>query len=183
MRQLKYHEHKLLKKVNLFDWKRLDTHRETKILRRYYIQDPEDYQKYNKLVGRITKLTNDLRKLPEDDPFRIKMTDALLEKLYQMGLISVRGNLELCERIAASVFCRRRLATVLVQRKFCEHLKQAVTYIEQGHIKVGLEVVNNPSYHVARELEDHITWAQGSRIKEKVVDFGGIRDDFELMGN
>lgn len=50
-------------------------------------------------------------------------------------------------------------------------------------IKVGLEVVNNPSYHVARELEDHITWAQGSRIKEKVVDFGGIRDDFELMGN
>lgn len=38
-------------------------------------------QRYNKLVGRITKLTNDLRKLPEDDPFRIKMTDALLEKL------------------------------------------------------------------------------------------------------
>ncbi|GFE55500.1 U3 small nucleolar ribonucleoprotein IMP3 [Babesia ovis] len=186
MRQLKYHEQKLLKKVNIYDWKRVDTHRETKILRRYYIQDPEDYHKYNKLVGRITKLVSELRKLPEDDSFRIKMTDALLEKFlsrYQMGLISVRGNLELCERLSASVFCRRRLATVLVQRKFCEHFKQAVTYIEQGHIRVGLDVVNNPAYHVTRELEDHITWSQGSKIKEKVVDFTGARDDFELLGN
>ncbi|EDO05820.2 putative U3 small nnucleolar ribonucleoprotein IMP3 [Babesia bovis T2Bo] len=183
MRQLKYHEQKLLKKVNIYDWKRVDTHRETKILRRYYIQDPEEYHKYNKLVGRITKLVSELRKLPEDDSFRIKMTDNLMEKLYQMGLISVRGNLELCERLSASVFCRRRLATVLVQRKFCEHLKQAVTYIEQGHIRVGLDVVNIPAYHVTRELEDHITWAQGSKIKEKVVDFTGARDDFELLGN
>ncbi|EKX72802.1 40S ribosomal protein S4, putative [Theileria equi strain WA] len=183
MRELKYHERKLLKKTNFFDWKSEDTHRETKILRRYMIQEPEDYHKYNKLVGNITKLTNELRKLPEDDPFRIKMTDALLEKLYQMGIISLRSNLEVCEKISASTFCRRRLAVVLVQRKFCEHLKQAITYIEQGHVQVGMEVINNPAYHVTRAMEDHITWSQGSKIREKIASFSGVTDDFELLGN
>ncbi|BAM41162.1 U3 small nucleolar ribonucleoprotein/40S ribosomal protein S4-like [Theileria orientalis strain Shintoku] len=183
MRKLKYHEQKLLKKTNFFDWKSADTHRETKILRRYMIQNPEDYHKYNKLVGYITKLTSDLRKLPEDDPFRIKMTDDLLEKLYQMGLISTKSNLEVCERISASVFCRRRLAVVLVTRKFCQHLTQAVTFIEQGHVKVGVDVVNNPAYHVTRNMEDHITWSQGSKIREKIAQFTGTTDDFELLGN
>jgi len=30
-------------------------------MRRYHIQDRDDYKKYNKLVGLITKLTNLLR--------------------------------------------------------------------------------------------------------------------------
>ncbi|KAK2196205.1 bifunctional Ribosomal protein S4-S9 [Babesia duncani] len=183
MRELLYHEKKLLKKTNFFDWKSENTHRETRILRRYMIQDATDYHKYNKLVGRITRLANELRKLPADDSFRIKMTDELLEKLYKMGLISVRGNLDLCEKLSASVFCRRRLAVVLVTRRFCEHLTQAITYIEQGHVKVGVDIVNNPAYHVTREMEDHITWSQGSRIKQQVAAFSGAVDDFELLGN
>lgn len=31
------------------------------VMRRYHIQDRDDYKKYNKLVGLITKLTNLLR--------------------------------------------------------------------------------------------------------------------------
>ncbi|KFG29235.1 putative 40S ribosomal protein S4, partial [Toxoplasma gondii ARI] len=87
---------------------------------------------YNKLCGVITKLTSELRRLPEDDAFRVKMTELLLDKLYTMGIISKKGSLAQCEGLSASSFCRRRLAVVLVQLKFCEHLKQATSYIEQG---------------------------------------------------
>jgi hypothetical protein len=46
LRQLKPHEQKLLKKVNLYDWKRENNVREIQILRRYRIQKREDYTKY-----------------------------------------------------------------------------------------------------------------------------------------
>jgi hypothetical protein len=45
MRQLKYHEKKLLKKVDFLQWKSDDNIREAKILRRYLIQKREDYIK------------------------------------------------------------------------------------------------------------------------------------------
>ena len=45
MRQLKFHEKKLLKKVDFVDWKDNNL-REIKVMRRYHIQNREDYQKY-----------------------------------------------------------------------------------------------------------------------------------------
>ncbi len=46
MRQLKYHEQKLLKKVDFLNWKTDSTLHEIKVIRRYHIQKREDYFKY-----------------------------------------------------------------------------------------------------------------------------------------
>ncbi len=45
LRKLKYHEQKLLKKVDFLDWKKEQSIREIAILRRYHIQDRGDYVK------------------------------------------------------------------------------------------------------------------------------------------
>lgn len=45
MRQLKHHEKKLLKKVDFLQWKSDENVREVKILRRYHIQNRDDYVK------------------------------------------------------------------------------------------------------------------------------------------
>jgi U3 small nucleolar ribonucleoprotein protein IMP3 len=45
MRQLKYHEKKLLKKVNFFEYKKEKNLREIKVIRKYYVQRREDYTK------------------------------------------------------------------------------------------------------------------------------------------
>lgn len=50
------------------------------VMRRYHIQDREDYKKYNKLSGMITKLTHLLRQLDAQDTDRIQMTEELLTK-------------------------------------------------------------------------------------------------------
>ena len=42
MRELKYHEKKLLKKTDFLDWKNEENIREVKILRRYFVQNRND---------------------------------------------------------------------------------------------------------------------------------------------
>lgn len=51
MRKLKFHEEKLLKKVDFLNWKKDDSAKENAVLRRYHVQDRNDYVRYNRLVG------------------------------------------------------------------------------------------------------------------------------------
>lgn len=92
----------------------------------------QDYHKYNKLVGQMTKLATKLKELDADDPVRIKYTDYVLDKLYDMGLISTKRNLESAAKVTVSGFCRRRLPIVLVRLKYAETVREAVTLVEQG---------------------------------------------------
>lgn len=46
VRKLKYHEQKLLKKVDFITWKSDKNIREIKIIRKYHLQKREDYTKY-----------------------------------------------------------------------------------------------------------------------------------------
>lgn len=52
MRELKHHEKRLLRKVDLLQWK--DRHlREAQVVRRYMLQRREDYAKYSRMVGQV----------------------------------------------------------------------------------------------------------------------------------
>jgi len=137
MRELKFHEQKLLKKVNFLQWKSDQNVREIQVLRRYHVQNRDDYVKYSKVAGLITKLAAKAKLLKQDDPVRTKTTNLLIDKLFNMGLIPTKKSLLQCEALPVSAFCRRRIPVVLVRMKFCETLKEAVTFVEQGHIRVG----------------------------------------------
>lgn len=138
MRELKFHEQKLLKKVNFLQWKSDQNVREIQVLRRYHVQNRDDYVKYSKVAGLITKLAAKMKLLKQDDPVRTNTTNLLIDKLFNMGLIPTKKSLLQCEALPVSAFCRRRLPVVLVRMKFCETLKEAVTFVEQGHIRVGV---------------------------------------------
>ncbi|KNA12233.1 hypothetical protein SOVF_127330 [Spinacia oleracea] len=181
MRKLKFHEGKLLKKVNILEWKREGGHRESSVMQRYHITDRDDYKKYNSLCRMAQKLVSILKQMDHKDPARIEMTDNLLEKLYNMGVIPNRKSLAVCERLSVSSFCRRRLSYILVHLKFAEYLKEAVTYIEQGHIRVGTETVTDPAFLVTRNMEDFVTWEDSSKIKKKVLQYNDKLDDYDLM--
>lgn len=75
MRKLKFHEKKLLKKVNLYNWKHEQEQREVKILRRYHVQNRDDYERYNRICGSITKIISKIKALPSSDLFRQKLTE------------------------------------------------------------------------------------------------------------
>mmetsp|Transcript_9438 Transcript_9438/g.31011 ORF Transcript_9438/g.31011 Transcript_9438/m.31011 type:complete len:183 (-) Transcript_9438:33-581(-) len=182
MRKLKYHEKKLLKKVDFLAWKNEHNMREVQIMRRYHIQDRDDYKKYNKMCGMITKMCSMLKKLDSKDQTRIDLTDQLLEKLYNMGVIQRQKSLQEVEKLSTSAFCRRRLSVVMVRLKMSENLREACTFIEQGHVRVGPETVVDPAYSVTRNLEDFVTWVDTSKIKRKVMKYNDKLDDFDLLG-
>ena len=88
---------------------------------------------------------------------------------------------------------RRRLAVVMCRLKMSESIKQATRLLEQGHVRVGPEVVTDPAFLVTRfvqvisggnrrvvgrTMEDFITWVDTSKIKQKIMAYNGEVDDF-----
>ena len=181
MRELKYHEKKLLKKVDFLNWKKDDNIRETKLMRRYYITKREDLKKYNRICGQIKRIVSKLMLLKQTDEYRIKKTQDLLTRLYNIGLIKSKNSLKDVDEIGTSRFCRRRLAVVLFRNKYCESIKQAVTYIEQGQLQIGTDVVYNPAMMVTRNMEDHISWVNTSKIKKKIDTYNDTVDDYDML--
>ncbi|KAF9795557.1 hypothetical protein SFRURICE_004929 [Spodoptera frugiperda] len=181
VRKLKFHEQKLLKKVDFISWKVDNNLNEVKVMKKYHIQKREDYTKYNKLSREIRELANKIKDLDASNEFRTESSAQLLEKLYQMGLIPTRWDLALATNVSASSFCRRRLPSVMVRNKMSENMKEATKYIEQGHVRVGPEVVKDPAFLVTRALEDFVTWVDGSAIRRHVMEYNDLRDDFEML--
>mmetsp|Transcript_28986 Transcript_28986/g.40730 ORF Transcript_28986/g.40730 Transcript_28986/m.40730 type:complete len:182 (+) Transcript_28986:180-725(+) len=181
MRELKHHEKKLLRKVSLYSWKGDENIRVAKILRRYHIQNREDYVAYSKICGMVTKLSAKLKTLKTDDPFRIAMTDQLLQKLSDMGLITTTKSLLKAEEITASALCRRRIPVIMVRLKMAETMRAAVTFVEQGQVRVGPHVVTDPAFLVTKSMEDYVTWVDTSKVRRAVQKYNDKLDDFDLL--
>ncbi|XP_055330236.1 U3 small nucleolar ribonucleoprotein protein IMP3-like isoform X1 [Paramacrobiotus metropolitanus] len=180
VRKLKYHEKKLLKKVDFISWEVDNNLHEVKIMRKYHIQRREDYTKYNRLSREIREVAQSIKDLDVEDIVRTESTGRLLDKLFHLGLVPTKENLELCNKVTASSFCRRRLPVVMVRNHMAESIALATRFIEQGHVRVGPEVVMDPAFLVSRSMEDFVTWVNTSAIKKKVLDYNDLRDDFDM---
>lgn len=105
-------------------------------MRRYHIQDREDYHKcafsylywpvltiyrYNKLCGSLRSFAHRISLLPAQDPFRARMEGQLLSKLYDMGVLNTSAKLSDVEnKLTVAAFCRRRLAVFMCMSKMAE---------------------------------------------------------------
>lgn len=106
--------------------------------------------RYNKLAREIREVGKKLKEVESDHPFRIEQSARLLEKLYMLGLISTKWDLSLTQKVTAGSFCRRRLPVVMMRSKMSQTIKMATKFIEQGHVRVGVEVIKDPAFLVTR---------------------------------
>jgi U3 small nucleolar ribonucleoprotein protein IMP3 len=109
------------------------------------------------------------------------MTDQLLTKLCDIGIITTTKSLQKAEEITASALCRRRLPVVMVRLKMAETMAVAVTFVEQGQVRVGPHVVTDPAFLVTRNMEDYVTWVDSSKIRRTVQRYNDKLDDFDLL--
>jgi len=100
-----------------------------------------------------------------------------------MGLIKSDNKLQEAAELTVSAFCRRRLPVIMVRLKMAQSLRLAITYIEQGHVRVGPETVTDPAFLVTRAMEDHVTWVPTSKIRKTILKYSGQLDDFEFGQN
>lgn len=57
----------------------------------------------------------------------------------------------------------------------------AVKFVEQGHVRVGTEVVTDAAFLVTRNMEDFVTWVDGSKVKRNILRYREKLDDFDLL--
>ena len=152
------------------------------VMRRYHIQARDDYQAYNRMVGLVTRMVSLLRRLPPTDKTRIELTDSLLERLYSAGIVPTKATLAVAERLSTASLARRRLAVVMVRLRMAQTVREAATFVEQGHVRVGPHPVVDPAHHVSRSDEDFVTWVDSSRVKRAVAKYNDSLDDFDLLG-
>lgn len=155
VRKLKHHEQKLLRKVDFVNYPSDDQHRAAAVIRRYSLTNPADYSSYNRLAGKLRHLAHRISLLPPESSFRRKQEDALLEKLHDMGLLGVGGSgkgklSDVEKKITVSAFCRRRLGVVMTRLRMSETVSAANKFIEQGHVRVGTEVITDSAFLVTR---------------------------------
>lgn len=91
-----------------------------------------------------------IKEIDPKDPFRQEHSALLLEKLYTLGVIGQKVDLSNILKLTASCFCRRRLPAVMVRNKMSQTIKMATQLIEQGHVRVGTEVIKDPAFLVTR---------------------------------
>ena len=130
VRKLKYHEQKLLRKVDFINWEADNNLHEVKVMKKFFIQKREDYTLYNKLSREIRDIVRMIKDLDPNRQHRTDMSAAFLEKMYSIGLIPTKWNLELCDKINASSFCRRRYVLwMLLFLMFCFRMKRLLTNV------------------------------------------------------
>ncbi|CAI4215248.1 unnamed protein product [Parascedosporium putredinis] len=113
---------------------------------------------------------------------RRKHEDLLLDKLYDMGVLSTKSKLSAVENaVTVSAFARRRLPVVMTRLRMAETVQAATKLIEQGHVRVGTDTITDPAYLVTRGMEDFVTWTVGSKIKKTIMKYRDELDDFELL--
>ena len=155
VRKLKHHEQKLLRKVDLTTYKSDHAHRDAQVARRYLLTNPSHYTTYNRLCGSLRALAHRLANLDPSDPVRRKHEDLLLEKLFEQGILGTggggRGKLSDVEhKVTVSAMARRRLAVVMTRLGMADTVQAATKFVEQGHVRVGPEVVTDPAFMVTR---------------------------------
>lgn len=55
-----------------------------------------------------------------------------------------------------------------------ENIKNATNLIEQGHVRVGAEMIKDPAFLVSRTLEDFVTWVDSSAIRKHVLEYNNV---------
>lgn len=181
VKKLQYHEKKLLLKVNFLEWKKDKKNRDLLVVRKYHLQDREEYFNYNKLCGEIRKLSYELSLLDSKDAFRIQYEKLLINKFYSMGILASKLKFsDLENKITVSAFCRRRLSYVMFKNKMAQTVKDAVKFIEQGHVRIGIDLITDPAFLVTRDMEDYLTWTNTSKIKKNILIYNNKLDDFDM---
>lgn len=130
----------------------------------------------------MRKLAHRLSLLPPENAVRQKYEKLLLDKGYDVGVLSTTSKLSAVEHGATvSAFARRRLPVVMTRLRMAETIQAATKFIEQGHVRVGTETVTDPAFLVTRSMEDFVTWTVGSKIKRNIMKYRDKLDDFELL--
>ncbi len=141
--------------------------REIELVGRYGLKNKKELWKAETLARKLRHRARALLALPEEE--RAKAMRALLDRLYEMGLVEKDATLDDILGLTAANILERRLQTIVYKKGLAKTIYQARQLIVHGHIAIGGRRVTSPGYLVRRDEEDLIDYAPGSPFKERAA--------------
>ena len=145
--------------------------RELELVGRYGLKNKKELWIAETMARKLRHRARALLALPEDE--REAAMRALLNRLYEMGLVERDATLDDILGLTAAHILERRLQTIVYKKGLAKTIHQARQLIVHGHIAIGGRRVTSPGYLVRRDEEDLIDYAPGSPFKERQAEAQG----------
>merc|ERR1712225_180605 len=144
-----------------FEKERLD--QEPKYCGEYGLRNKREVWRVQLQLAKMRKASRELLTLDEKDPKRLFEGPALLRRLHRMGILEEDKNeLDYVLSLTLNDFLERRLQTQVFKLNLAKSIHHARVLIRQGHIRVGKQIVNVPSFMVRTESQGHTDFALSS---------------------
>merc|ERR1711874_78375 len=141
-----------------FEKERLDS--ELKLVGEYGLRNKRELLRVQYGLSKIRKAARVLLTLDDKDTKRVFEGEALMRRMYRYGLLDETQNkLDYVLALTASDFLERRLQTQVFKLGLAKSIHHARVLIKQGHIRVGKQIVNVPSFLVRLDSQKHIDFA------------------------
>lgn len=157
-----------------FEKERLDN--ELKLVGEYGLRNKRELLRVQFALSKIRKAARVLLTLDDKDNKRMFEGDAIMRRMYRYGLLDETQNkLDYVLALTVSDFMERRLQTQVFKLGLAKSIHHARVLIKQGHIRVGKQIVNVPSFLVRLDSQKHIDFAlkspfgggRAGRVKRK----------------
>ena len=109
------------------------------------------------MLSKIRGTARELLTLEEHDQRRIFEGEALLRRLHMLGILSTDKNeLDYVLSLKVEDLLKRRLQSIISDNNTTKSIHQARVWIRHGHIQVGNQKVDVPSFIVRTASEKYI---------------------------
>ena len=143
-------------------WQKERLEEELKLVGRYGLRNKKEVWIHQTLLSKFRSNARDLLALSEDR--REKQSNELLGRLFRIGLLEENAQLDDILTLSFSDIADRRLQTMVQKRGLARSIHQARQLIVHGHIAIGNQVINAPSYLVRRGEDSQISFAPFSPL-------------------
>eukprot|EP00811_Abedinium_folium_P008902 NODE_18228_length_903_cov_7.685567.p1 GENE.NODE_18228_length_903_cov_7.685567~~NODE_18228_length_903_cov_7.685567.p1 ORF type:complete len:188 (-),score=61.75 NODE_18228_length_903_cov_7.685567:234-797(-) len=144
-----------------FEKDRLDA--ELKYIGEYGLWNKREVWRVQFALAKIRSAARHLLTLDEKDQTRIFQGSALLRRMMRLGILDeTKVKLDYVLALSVETLLERRLQTLIYKQGLAKSIHHARVLIRQGHIRVGKQVVNVPSFLVRVDSEKHIDFAMSS---------------------
>eukprot|EP00771_Trimastix_marina_P003842 gnl/Trimastix_PCT/55.p1 GENE.gnl/Trimastix_PCT/55~~gnl/Trimastix_PCT/55.p1 ORF type:complete len:190 (+),score=73.80 gnl/Trimastix_PCT/55:72-641(+) len=138
-------------------WEKERLDEELKIIGEYGLRAKRELWRVHSALTKVRSVARELLTLDEKDPRRVFEGQALIRRMRRLGLLDEsNASLDYVLALKAQDFLERRLQTLVFKKKMAKSIHHARVMIKQGHIRVGKQIVNVPSFMVRVDSESHI---------------------------
>jgi small subunit ribosomal protein S4 len=137
-------------------WDKARIEKEKEILKKFGLRRKREIWRAEALLKKFRRLARKLIATPDEEKEKI-----LIKKLVDLGILKEGAKVNDVLNLSVEDILKRRLQTILVEKKLANSVKQARQFITHGHVKIGDRKIVYPSYLVPVQEEDKIKVEMG----------------------